>query len=170
EHVVDARWLMAYAASLGETAPEYFDTTRPEGVVAHPLFPVCYEWPLALMLRATPLGREVSARSVHATHDLRLDRLPPDRDRLATTAVITAVEPRSPGAYVVTRFETVDADGRPVSTTEYGSLYRGVACEGATHADPRPTATTEGSAVTAEERGEEEWSGELPVAPRLAHV
>lgn len=40
---IDARWLMAYAAALGETAPEYFDTTRPAGILAHPLFPVCYE-------------------------------------------------------------------------------------------------------------------------------
>ena len=30
---VDARWAMAYAAGLGETAAEYFDTTRPDGVV-----------------------------------------------------------------------------------------------------------------------------------------
>ena len=29
---------MAYAAALEETAPEYFDTARPEGLVTHPLF------------------------------------------------------------------------------------------------------------------------------------
>ena len=37
---IDARWLMAYAAALGEMAAEYLDTTRPAGIVAHPLFPV----------------------------------------------------------------------------------------------------------------------------------
>ena len=51
EHEIDARWLMAYAAALGEEAPEYFDTTRSGGILAHPLFPVCYEWPLALDVR-----------------------------------------------------------------------------------------------------------------------
>ena len=62
-HEIDARWLMAYAAALGETAAEYFDTTRPDGITAHPLFPVCYEWPLALELRAAldELGALVGA-------------------------------------------------------------------------------------------------------------
>jgi hypothetical protein len=39
---IDARWLMAYAAALGHTEPEYFDTTSPDGIISHPLFPVCY--------------------------------------------------------------------------------------------------------------------------------
>jgi len=101
---IDARWLMAYAAALGETAPEYFDTTRRAGLLAHPLFPVCYEWPLALDLRATVLSPEIAARSVHATHDLRLHRRPRVGDRLRTIATVLSAEPRPPGAYVVTRF------------------------------------------------------------------
>jgi acyl dehydratase len=160
EQDIDARWLMAYAAALGETASEYFDTTRPEGIVPHPLFPVCYEWPLAQALRAKTLGDEIAARGVHATHDLTLHRPPRPGDRLRTTATITAVDARGPGAYVLTRFETVDAEGQPVSTTEYGSLYRGVECEGAP--------------VQGTGRGEEssapDWSATIPIAPTLAHI
>ena len=104
DHAIDARWLMAYAAALGETGAEYFDTTRSAGLVAHPLFPVCYEWPLALELRASTLGDDIAARGVHATHDLTLHRLPRAGDRLGTTAMITVVEPRGPGAYVLSRF------------------------------------------------------------------
>ena len=51
-HNIDARWLMAYAAGLGETDPRYFDTLAPGGPAAHPLFPVCYEWPVLLALLA----------------------------------------------------------------------------------------------------------------------
>ena len=41
---------------------------------------------------------------------------------------------------MVLRIETVDAAGRPVSTTDYGSLYLGVDCDPL----PRsPQATTE---------------------------
>ena len=98
---MDARWLMAYAAALGETAPEYFDTTRPDGLLAHPLFPVCYEWPLALDVRAKALPDEVAVRGVHATHDLTLHRPPRAGDRLSTTATVTALERRAPGAYLV---------------------------------------------------------------------
>ena len=159
---------MAYAAALGETAPECFDTTRSAGIVAHPLFPVCYEWPLALVLRARTLGDDIAPRGVHATHDLTLHRLPRAGDRLRTTAVVTAVESRAPGAYVLTRFETVDAQGEPVSTTAYGSLYRGVACEGA---DSSPRTERESDAPAPIGAGSREgdappdWSASVPIAP-----
>jgi acyl dehydratase len=126
---IDARWLMAYAAALGDVHAEYLDTTRPEGVIGHPIFPVCYEWPLAVELRASAIPESIAVRSVHATHDLRLYRRARAGDRLSTTATVISSEPRAPGAYVVTRLETVDAGGRPVSTTDYGSIYRGVGCE-----------------------------------------
>jgi acyl dehydratase len=167
-HEIDARWLMAYAAALGETAEEYFDTTRPNGITAHPLFPVCYEWPLALELRAATLGDAIAVRGVHATHDLTLHRLPSPGDHLLTTARIVAVESRTPGAYVLSRFETADGQGRPVSTTDYGSLYRGVDCEGA---EPRPR--DEASNRPPHERNDAapaDWSATVTISPTLAHV
>ena len=73
-HDVDARWLMAYAASLNDLNPEYMDTTA--GCVrAHPLFPVCLEWPTILATRALlgeDLSDDESARGVHAAHDLHI--------------------------------------------------------------------------------------------------
>src|SRR5947207_3351704 len=65
---VDARWLMAYAAALGETDPRYYDTRAPGGPVAHPLFPVCYEWPLAQALRSKPMDETGAQRRVPAFH------------------------------------------------------------------------------------------------------
>jgi len=166
EHDVDARWLMAYAAALGESAPEYFDTTRPGGILAHPLFPVCYEWPLALDVRAKALPDDVAVRGVHATHRLTLHRPPRAGDRLSTTATVAALERRTPGAYLVLRMETVDAAGRPVSTTEYGSLYLGVECDRAPQVKAeRDTLSSQGSGP-----GEGRWSVEVPIAPTLAHV
>ena len=68
-HDIDARWLMAYAAGLGETDPRYYDTLAPGGPAAHPLFPVCYEWPamLALRDRDYPGGDRRSAASTPPT-------------------------------------------------------------------------------------------------------
>jgi acyl dehydratase len=174
EHEVDARWLMAYAAALGEEAPEYLDTTRAGGVLAHPLFPVCYEWPLALDVRAKALADEVAMRGVHATHRLTLHRPLRAGDRLHTTATVVALERRSPGAYMVLRLETVDAAGAPVSTTDYGSLYLGVDC------DPSPLPSEgrgqgeglpkgDGRSKRDEPPGET-WSAEVPISRTLAHV
>lgn len=129
-HEVDARWLMAYAAGLGETDPRYFDTLGPPGPAAHPLFPVCYEWPALLALRALTTSDEMATRSVHATHDLVVHRPLRAGEALRTTARVTGLAHRRAGTLLTARNETVDALGRPVTTTDYGSVYRGVHFEG----------------------------------------
>jgi acyl dehydratase len=67
---------------------------------------------------------------------------------------------------VLTRFETVDASGRPVSTTDYGSLYRGVECEGA----PGAAVATPTRAASTGARPAADWSEQVAIAPALAHV
>ncbi len=165
-HEVDARWLMAYAAALGEADAAYFDTRRPAGLRAHPLFPVCYEWPLAVGMRAA-LPEAVAIRSVHATHDLRIHRPPRAGDRLSVRATVARAEPRRAGAYVLSRYETVDADGRPVTTTEYGSVYLGVGCDGEADA---PAAARSVQAAPALAPAAPAWSAPVAVAAGLAHV
>ena len=125
-HEIDARWLMAYAAGLGEHGPRYYDTLAAGGPVAHPLFSVCYEWPVAVALRAATVPDPLQPRSVHATHHVVIHRPPRAGDTLLTTARVTDVRPRRSGTLVVTRLETTDTAGAPVTTTDYGSVYRGV--------------------------------------------
>jgi acyl dehydratase len=129
-HEIDTRWLMAYAAGLGETDARYFDTLAPEGPAAHPLFPVCYEWPVLLALRARATSEELAIRSVHATHDVILRRPPRAGDTLHTTARVTGLRHRRAGTLMTVRLETVDAGGRSVTTSDYGSVYRGIGFEG----------------------------------------
>jgi acyl dehydratase len=92
---------------------------------------------------------------------------------------VISSEPRAPGAYVVTRLETVDADGRPVSTTDYGSIYRGVECERAalpSRVDgPTQSPGDVGAAPEPERRDDgstprRDWSVEVPVPAGLAHT
>jgi acyl dehydratase len=168
EQTVDARWLMAYAAAIGERAPEYFDTTRTAGILAHPIFPVCYEWPLVVDIRARVLPDGIATRGVHATHRLLLHRRPRTGDRLSTVATVTALESRSPGAYLLVRLETTDSAGALVTTTDYGSLYLGVDCD-------LPPAQTGGKGEETSSgveplRDAPDWSTDVSIAPTLAHV
>jgi acyl dehydratase len=186
EQEVDARWLMAYAAGLGETGPEYFDTLRPGGIAAHPLFSVCYEWPVLVDVRTRAFSDEVALRSVHATHELRIHRPVRPGDRLRTTATVVAVEARRPGAYVRVQLDSVDAAGEAVTTSDYGSLYLGVACDGPAPGRgsvPGVAAEGIGSAVAeppllgSRDPGDAaggdslgSWAVERPVSATLAHV
>jgi acyl dehydratase len=133
-HEVDARWLMAYAAGLGDYNPCYLDTLAPAGIVGHPLFPVCPEWPVVLAVRDLAAERGVPLdelrRGVHATHDLHIHRPVRADEQLTTVGHVEAVETRKPGAYVLMRLETAGAAGEPVCTTWQASLYLGVAVDG----------------------------------------
>lgn len=157
-HEIDARWLMAYAAGLGDTLPCYLDTRHPEGIVSHPLFPVCVEWPALLVMRGqevtTLLTADERLRAVHATHDLIIHRRIKPDDCLTTRATIVGVERRKPGAYQVTRLDTTDATGVLVCTTWQGGLYRGVAVDGpdrpATDVPALPRSVDGDTAVRAE--------------------
>ena len=146
-HEIDARWLMAYAAALGERDPRYFDTLAPHGPRAHPLFSVCYEWPAALAIRDATIPAELRTRSVHATHHLVIHRAPRAGDRVQTVARVTDVSTRRSGTLIVTRLVTTDATGAPVTTTDYGSVYRGVSLTGVSPGDidePSPRAEAAG--------------------------
>ena len=165
-HPIDARWLMAYAAALDETDPRYFDTLAVGGPLAHPLFAVCYEWPAALALRDRGIAAALQPRSVHATHRLAIHRPPCAGDTLRTTGRVVAVEARRAGTRVLSRFVTIDAAGQPVTTTDYGSVYRGVPLVGAGPA-PGPARS---SVLAATAPPAPTWQERIDVAARAAWV
>jgi acyl dehydratase len=161
---VDPRWLMAYAAALGETDPRYYDTLAPGGPAAHPLFPVCYEWPLALAVRAKGMDEAIHPRSVHASHDLVLHRAPRAGDSLRTSARVVGVQRRRTGTLVTVRYSTTDRSGVAVSTTDYASLYRGVELQGNEVSVPGLTAAFPTTP------GDVRWEAPVEIPAQLAHV
>jgi acyl dehydratase len=170
-HHLDARWLMAYAAGLGERDRRYYDTLAASGPVAHPLFSVCYEWPVAVALRDATIPAHLQPRSVHASHRLVIHRPPRAGDTLLTTARVTEVRARRSGTLLVTRFETTDAAGGRVTTTDYGSVYRGVSL--ADLGDPSPareTVTGGDDASAPPAAAAISWQEPVTVEPTLALV
>ena len=139
DHTVDSRWLMAYAASVEAMAPSYIDTTRPDGIVAHPVFVAAIEWPAVLAMRdrlaAHGLEPHEAARGVHLTHDVVLRRPIRAGDQVRTTATVRSITARRSGALVELDLVSIDGDGHPVAETVMGTLYRDVAI---TDAAPAP--------------------------------
>jgi acyl dehydratase len=151
EQQVDKRWLMAYNAALGKIDES-----------AHPLFPVCYEWPATRQLRARAGLAPIDARLVHAQHDLTIHRSAREEKLFVSGKVVSAAQ-RKPGVLVVCRFATRDARGELVSTTDFSALYRDVKLEGGDR-----------SMAALEDPPKHEESlqkiGEVPVAATAAHV
>ena len=150
---------MAYSAALGETDSRYYDTKN--GVLAHPLFPVCYEWPLAQPLRNLPALRPLFPRLLHAQHDLHIARPLRAGETLRVSARIISIAQRRPGAFVVFRFEARDGAGELVTVTNFGALYRDVQVE---------SAQGEGMEDPPAHGVELKPVGTIPVALTAAHV
>ena len=162
---VDARWLMAYAAALGETDPRYYDTIAAAGPAAHPLFSVCYEWPLALALRAKAMDESVARRGVHAFHNLVVHRPPQAGEGLRASARVVGVQRVRAGTLVVIRFSTTDRTGVAVTTTDHGSIYRGVDLDG----DELAPSAAEPAIAAAPTDGTG-WQAPIEISVQLPHV
>jgi acyl dehydratase len=119
----------------GIRTPRYLDDAAVEGIVAHPAFCVAVEWPVALALRSeSSLGGtpQETIRAVHAGQDSFFHRPIRPGDRLRTTATIVAMRAIQPGAFLSTKFVTVDdVTAVPIVTSYSSTIYRDVAVEGA---------------------------------------
>jgi acyl dehydratase len=127
--------IIAYAAGIGDINPRYFDDADATGIVAHPAFCVVLEWPAALALREHPqyqVTNEEALRGVHAEQDSTFHRPIRPGDRLSTTATLVQVRTIKPGAFVLTKFQTIDpTTEEPVVTSYSSTIYRGVPVDGA---------------------------------------
>lgn len=131
--VLDARWLMAYAAGLGRDEDAYFDTARHRGITAHPVFPIAAEWAL---LTAPESGLDgglsdaEAMRGVHASHDLHLHRPIRQDEPVTVRAEIAGAQRSRSGARMTVRFDGIADDGEAIWTSWMGNVYRGVDLDG----------------------------------------
>jgi len=163
---VDPFWTMAYAAGIGAGNPHYLDSTREGGLIAHPVFPVCLatraRWQMEPMFLAAGLTPEESIRSVHVTQEMVCHRAIRPPEKVTVTATVTALQRRRAGTYLLTRYDIRDANGAPVSTIDWGRLWRGVDMTGSEH----PAAQL----PSCEYSGEDRARFRIPIAATAAIV
>ena len=169
EAEIDNRQLMAYAASLGDYSPHYLDTQDSSPVVAHPLFPVCLEWPALLDLGRreleSGLAENEQSRAIHAFHDLHLYRPIYAGDKLTTQATVIGLEQKKPGTFQWIRLDTRDEKENLVCQTYQLGILRDVDLNGPdVSEEPIPTPPTFDNATTIEQEFK------LPFHAGLAHI
>ena len=134
EYDVDQFWTMAYAAGIGDSNPRYLDSLGSGQLIAHPVFPVCLatkaRWQMEPMFLEAGLTPQESIRSVHLTQDMICHRPIKPPEKLMVTATVTALERRRAGTYLLTSYDIKDPGGAPVSTINWGRLWRGVDMSG----------------------------------------
>lgn len=124
---VDPRWTMAYAASVGDGNERYFDTSTT--VAVHPMFPVCFEWPVIIgAMETLAADHDLTApfgSMVHVGHSSRQHRVIRPPEVLTTSCEIRSARQTRAGVLVVFGLETVDGDGKTVVSTEETMMLRG---------------------------------------------
>ena len=131
--VITSRQTTNYAAAVGESSPCYFDDTRPDGIIAHPVFPVAVTWPITSHLdryiQDNHFPLDLMAMQVHHTEHIVLHSPVRPGQELTVAGTVAAILPHRVGTRVVLRYEARDRDRRPVFTEHIGGLLRGVECE-----------------------------------------
>jgi acyl dehydratase len=137
---IDQRWIAAFASGIGDSGIQYVDGDCPGGIRAHPIFPVCLEWPLvqevSRIAMSAGLTTEEATAGVHSTHALRLHRPIRPGDLLTTSARVTSVSRGRSGARLVIELETLDGMHRPVATTKMGMVFLSVTTDAAEASRP----------------------------------
>jgi len=161
---------MAYAAALDDLLPCYMDSREAAKFLAHPMFPVCVEWPVVVALgqklQGMGMHHDEFRRGVHATHDATIHRPIRPPEKLTTRATVGAIERRKPGAYQLTKLETTDESGAPVCTSMYGSIYRGIEVKG----EDKPLAANSDLPRASESPKQPRAEAKVHIAGGLAHT
>lgn len=131
---VCGRRAMAYAASVGDANPLYFDDEREGGVIAPPMMAVSLTWRVASNFAefwdVEDFPIEVLTRQVHYSEVLRWNRPLRPGERLTVTGEVAAIMPHRAGTHLVIRFDAAGTDGAPAFTEFIGGMLRGVRCDG----------------------------------------
>lgn len=124
-HEVDHRWLRAYTTAVGDLRARFFDMRHEAGIVAHPVFPACLEWPLFTGgVAGLEMNEGTLNRGLHVGQQVRWHRPISPGERLRTRADILTLRQRRQAVQLRLGLETVDPEGHPVVSTVMDVLYR----------------------------------------------
>ena len=128
--LLDSRTTMAYASSINDVNPRYFDDLSQQGLMVHPAIAFSLQWASRFRPDQT-IDPRVAAFGVHASTDLRIHR--PFRAGEAITTQGKLIQKRQipPGVFNVEKYRMVSSNGELVAELYYNGITRGATLEGA---------------------------------------
>jgi len=123
------RRIMAYAASIGDSNPTYFDDLREGGLIGHPFMAFSFQWNSRFMPQIPP-NPQAGAYGVHATSDLQITRPFREGDVITSQGHNISSQQIKPGVLGVSRYMMTDAGGDLVAKLDMGGITRGATLAG----------------------------------------
>ena len=126
--LLDSRTTMAYASSINDVNPRYYDDLREEGLMVHPCLAFSLQW--ASRFRPDQkIDPRVAAFGVHASTDLRIYRPFQAGEAITTQGKLIQKRQIPPGVYNVEKYRMVSSSGELVAELYYNGITRGATLE-----------------------------------------
>jgi acyl dehydratase len=140
---VEDRWLMNYAASVGDATATYFDNRDGRTLPGHPAYVSHLEWDAISNLHEGlgELTDEERLRGVHSFNHTQLARPIRSGDKLTALASVVGIEQRRSGARLTIKTQTTDTSEKIVATSFTSSIFRGVEVAGEQQTPDMPRTT-----------------------------
>lgn len=127
---VERRWVMNFAAAVGDDSACYFGADNMPPVV-HPLYHAQIEWRLRkLLTMQADIPAQLRSRAIHTSQYLQVERLLRVGETVTSRAEIIGAEPARSGTRLITRFDTADHSGARISLAIAGTVYQQVTLTG----------------------------------------
>jgi len=130
------RRIQAYAASIHDGNPLYFDDARDGGLVGHPGLAFSFQWNSRHTPDLPPNPR-IAPFGVHAWTDLRLHRPFREGDVITSQGETIGIEQIKPGVLTLGRYDMTDSHGDTVADLDYAGIIRGATIDGDNHPAPQ---------------------------------
>ena len=123
------RLIMAYAASIKDSNPRFFDDLSGP-LTAHPFLAFTFQWATRFSPQI-PANPRAAPYGVHAATDLRLARSMVENDLITMQGQLMSTRAIRPGVINLSRYTMTDAAGTTVGVLDQTGITRGATLEGA---------------------------------------
>lgn len=122
------RLIMAYAASIKDSNPRFFDDLSGP-LTAHPFLAFTFQWATRFSPQI-PANPRAAPYGVHAATDLRLARPMVENDLITMQGQLMSTRAIRPGVINLSRYTMTDAAGATVGVLDQTGITRGATLEG----------------------------------------
>jgi len=121
---VTAEAIQKYARAYNDLNPAYFDSDRPGGIIAPPMFGVTVVWQSVLAAIGDPEVRADFLHLVHGEQDMEFLGVIRPGDVIRSTAKIVSIETRATGETLDVALEARNQHNETVQKTLFGAFIR----------------------------------------------
>ena len=125
DYGVTAEAIVRYAQACNDDNPRYFDSQRPDGILAPPLFGVVAGWSSIITVVTDEELNADLLRLLHSEHDMYFLCPILPGDLITSTATVASIEEEPVGESLVIEVQCVNQRGEQVQTIRFTALIRG---------------------------------------------